>query len=95
METTKKELEVLTLTEIKETLGAEGFKVVPSKEVDEFGKALRATVYHGKEKLGLVKKGITPEELLKNSEKVVAVRTITKAGVDLGWVFTIDESVVI
>lgn len=76
-------LTVLTLTEIKESLGAHKLRFVPSEKKDEHGQPLRGTVYYGNEKVGLIKKGLTPEELFEAGEaQIVAVKHP-----DIGWVF--------
>ena len=78
-------MEILTLQEIKDALGADSLRVVDSKNVDETdGTALRGTVYHGDEKIGLVKKGLKYADLKREEEHVVAVKNDK-----LGWVFTI------
>lgn len=87
----QKELEVLTLAEIKEFLGADQLRVVDSKKKDEAGEPLRGKVYHGKEEIGLVKKGLLYKDLKEREEDVVAVRCITEDGEDLGWVFTFQN----
>jgi len=89
----EKELELLTLAEIKEGLKTTTLRFVDSREVDEHGKPLRGTVYHGKEKLGLIQKGIFEYDLAKDQENIVAVKGYTKEGVALGWVFMIRRGV--
>ena len=80
---------VLTLTEIKESLGAEKLRFMPSQEVDEHGLPRRGTVYFGNEKIGLIKKGLTPQQLLEAGEaEIVAVKHPV-----IGWVFTFRAGV--
>jgi len=86
----EKELELLTLAEIKEALGASELRVVDSNNTDDNGEALRSTVYHGSTKLGLVKKGLLAKDLKDNQDYVVAVKNP-----ELGWVFTIRKGEII
>ncbi len=79
-----KNMEILTLQEIKEALGAENLRVVDSKNVDDSGVPCRGTVYHGNQKIGLVKKGLKYADLKEEEQHVVAVKNE-----ELGWVFTI------
>ena len=82
----EKQLELLTLAEIKESLGASELRVVDSNNMDENGEPLRGTVYHGNTKLGIVKKGLTAKDLKENDSYVVAVKNP-----ELGWVFTVRK----
>jgi hypothetical protein len=75
---------VLTLTEIKESYGAETLRFVNSAKADT-----RGTVYLGAEKVGLIKLGLTAQELADKGEaEIVAVKHPV-----IGWVFTFRTGV--
>lgn len=84
MSTETQNLTVLTLTEIKESLGAEKLRFVDSQKADT-----RGTVYYGTEKIGLIKSGLTAQQLADKGEScIVAVKHPV-----IGWVFTFGTGV--
>ena len=86
MSTETQEINVITLVELKETLGATALKFVDSAKADT-----RGTVYYGNTKVGIIKKGLLVKDLVAAGEtQISAVHNQ-----EIGWVFTIGSGALI
>lgn len=63
------EVDRISLTEIKATLGASVLEFKDSRKVDEDGLPLRGMVYFEAKQVGLIAKGVFEKDLKKAGEK--------------------------